>query len=210
MAITKKHTPIKESIGLQYVCFGVPDNLTGEWTDTYETDVTSIDGVKSSEVTDNSTTTDIYGSGKLHDSVKGAVSYDIAITNLGYDAATLARMRGDDVDAGGLIRKGNGDRPYFAYGRVVTYKNGDEVFAWYPKCKLIENSDSADTSEENFTEQTDDLTIRAYEYDDDHNVCASVDPSIKTVEGLTEEKFFSKPILTPADLASVLATNGEE
>lgn len=205
MAIQKKHVPLKETIGYQYVCFNVPDATTGEYTDTYEADVVKIDGVKTSEVTDNSETTDVYGSGVLHDSVKGKVSYDIGLTTLGWDAATLAKMRGDEVDNAGLIRKGNGERPFFAYGRVVKYTNGDVVYTWYPKCKLRENSDSADTSEESYSEQTDDLTIRAYEYDDAHNVSASVDSAVNLPEGLTEAKFFSKPILTPADLASVIA-----
>ncbi|MBQ6488241.1 MAG: phage tail protein [Solobacterium sp.] len=205
MAITKKHVPLKETIGDQYVCFDVPDATTGEWTTTYETEVVEIDGVKTSEITDNTSSTDVYGSGKLHDTVRGKGSYDISVTTLGFDAATLAKMRGDDVDEGGLIRKGTGKRPYFAYGRVVAYTDGGIRYDWYPKCKLIENSDSTNTSEETYSEQTDDLTIRAYEYDGDKNIVASVDTSIQTVEGLTEAKFFSKPILTPADLASVLS-----
>lgn len=206
MAITKKHVPLKETIGDQYICFNTPD-ATGEWTTTYETGVTEIDGVKTSEVTDNTTSTDVYGSGKLHDTVRGKGSYDISVTALGFDAATLAKMRGDDVDEGGLIRKGSGKRPYFAYGRVVEYLDGSVRYDWYPKCKLIENSDSTATSEDNYSEQTDDLTIRAYEYDDKKNIVASVDTGVKEIEGLTEAKFFSKPILTPADLATVLAGN---
>lgn len=200
MAIAKKHVPLKETIGLQYVCFDI-DSADGEWTGNFETDVICIDGVKSSEVTDNSESTDVYASGKLHDTVRGKGSYDIGLTTLGFDAETLAKMRGDSVDeTTGLVRKGTGKRPYFAYGRVVEYVGGGVRWDWYPKCKLVENTDSGDTSEESYSEQTDDMTIRAYEYDSAKNIAASVDSNIKLPDGLTEETFFAQVVMSPTDL----------
>ena len=202
MAINSKHVPLRETIGLQYVCFGVEDEH-GEWTDEYESDVTCIDGVKTSEVTDNSETTDVYASGKLHDTVRGKGSYDIGLTTLGFDAETLAKMRGDTVDTTtGLIQKGSGNRPFFAYGRVVKYVGGGTRWDWYPKCKLSENSDNGDSVEDSYSEQTDTLTIRAYEYDEAKNIAVSIDSNVKVPTGLTEAGFFAQPILKPSDIPS--------
>ena len=75
---------------------------------------------------------------------------------------------------------------------------------WYPKCKLTENSDDIATSEEKSSEQTDTIKIKAYPYDEAGNIVAKVF-SASAPAGLTEEKFFAKPILTEEDLTSAIA-----
>ena len=78
---------------------------------------------------------------------------------------------------------------------------------WYPKCKLSENTDETKTREESFSEQTDTITIKAYPFNENDDIKAMVDTSATNVpEGITEEKFFAKPILTKEDLAAAVAT----
>ena len=82
-------------------------------------------------------------------------------------------------------------------------KNGKYRFEWYPKCKLTENSDDIATSEEKSSEQTDTIKIRAYPFDAAGNIACRVTESTAPV-GLTEEKFFMKPILTDAELTAAV------
>lgn len=208
MSITTKTPPVKETVGAMYCCFDTTDE-SGNWTSTYEADVTKMKTVKSVSVTENADSSDVYASGEVYDTVKGNVTNEISVETAAFDAETLARMRGDSVDTSGLIlRGGNRDRAFFAFGKVVKLRHGGVRYDWYPKCKLTENSDEASTKEESYSEQTDTLTIKAFGFNEAGDTCVSVDStSSKFPEGLTEEKFFAKPILTAADLTAAVSAS---
>lgn len=95
----------------------------------------------------------------------------------------------------------NSQRPFFAYGKVVKLRHGGYRYEWYPKCKLTENSDDISTSEDKTSEQTDTIKIKAYPFDDAGNIVAKITES-SAPEGMIEDKFFAKPILTKEDLAA--------
>ena len=205
MSIVEKKPAIKETVGAQYTCFNTP-NEDGEWTEEFETEVEKTKVVKSVKVTENSDAADAYASGEIYDSHSIVNTVSIEVEVIAFPDATIAKMKGDLVDDGGLIRSGgNRNKPYFAYGKVVKFKGGKVRFDWYPKCKLVENTDQADTSEDKFKEQTDTIKITAYPYNEDGDIVARVTSDINMPEGLTEAKFFSKPILTPEDLATVVS-----
>ena len=115
-------------------------------------------------------------------------------------------MRGDIADESGLISSGrNSERPYFAYGKVVKKVGGGVRYDWYPKCQLVENTDDIATKEENFSEQNDTVTIRAYAFNDEGDIKNYVDSEASNFpKDLTEEKFFTKPIITKEDLAAAI------
>ena len=206
MAITNKRPPRKETVGAQYICFNTMTE-DGEWTDQYEEDVERTAVVKSVAVTDNSESTDVYASGEVYDTDDAKAATTIETEVVAFPAETLAKMRAATVDAGGLVLDGaSKKRPFFAYGKVVMMKNGYKRFEWFPKCRLTENSDEAATSEESPSEQNDTFTISAYSFDADGNKRVYVDSSMESFpEGLTEEKFFAKPILTKDDLAAAVS-----
>ena len=163
MSITTKKPPIKESIGAQYVCFDQSGN--DEYSGTYSEEVEKTEVVKSVKVTENAENTDVYSSGGVYDTDSSTASTDIEVEVIAFPAETLAKMRGDVVDAGGLVLSGGkGVRPFFAYGKVVKLKRGKVRLEWYPKCKLSENTDETKTREESFSEQTDTITIKAYPF----------------------------------------------
>lgn len=203
MAINNKRPPRKETVGAQYICFATPGE-DEEWTGTYETDVERTAVVKNVEVTENSESSDVYASGEVYDTDMSVAADDIAVEVIAFPEDTIAKMRAATVDAGGLILDGaNKTRPFFAYGKVVKLKNGNVRFEWYPKCKLKENTNSAATSEASPAEQNDTITISAYSFDKEGNKRAYIDSSTANFpEGMTEEKFFAKPILTKEDLAA--------
>ena len=208
MSITKQKPTIKETVGSQYVCF---DKMSedGEWTEEFEVDVEQTDVVKSVKVTENTTDSQIYASGILYDTVNETTSVNVEVEVIAFPDATLHKMRGDHVDVGGLILSGgNGKgrvRPFFAYGKVVKMKGGKVRYDWYPKCKLSENTDETKTKEESFSEQTDTITIVAYPFNSAGDVVAKVSSDVNFPVGLTEEKFFAKPILDAAGLAAAVS-----
>lgn len=203
MAIKSKKPARKQTVGAQYLCFANAAE-TGDYDGTYEADVEKTEVVKNVKVTENSDANDSYASGKVYDSDTPTTSIDIEVEVIAFPDDTISRMRGDTVGESGLILSGgNSERPFFAYGKVVMLKNGKCRYEWYPKCKLTENSDDIATSEEKSSEQTDTIKIRAYPFDAAGNIVCKVTESTAP-EGLTEEKFFAKPILTGADLTEAV------
>lgn len=203
MAIKTKRPPMKETVGAQYIYFA-KETEEGEFDGTYETDVEKTEVVKTVKVTVNADTGDSYASGKVYDSDTPTKSIDIETEVIAFPEDTLAKMKGDSVDAGGLILSGsNSQRPFFAYGKVVKLRHGGYRYEWYPKCKLTENSDDISTSEDKTSEQTDTIKIKAYPFNDAGNIVAKITES-SAPEGITEDKFFAKPILTKEDLAAAL------
>ena len=202
MGIKTSKPARKETVGAQYFCFNVPDE-NGDWTNKFETDVTREATVKSVKITENAGSEPVYASGSIYDSDTNISSGDIEEEVVGITDEILAKMRGDLVDEGGLILSGGGrKRPYFAYGKVVLLKDKKVRYDWYPKCKLTENSDDAATREEKASEQNDTIKIKAYPFNNAGDVVAKVASDMNMPEGLTEEKFFTKPILTKEDLAA--------
>ena len=126
------------------------------------------------------------------------------VENVAFDPDDLARMRGETIDNNGLVTSGHGGlRPFFAYGKVVKKFNDGFRYEWFPKCQLVENTDDINTEEDSFSEQNDTVTVRAYPFNEAGDVKTYVDSDMtKFPENLTEDKFFDKPILTPADLTA--------
>ena len=204
MAITSKKPPIKETVGAQYICFNKMDT-NQDWTTTFDEEVEKTEVVKNVSVTENGETSKVYASGIVYDTESQTSSTEISVEVIAFDDETLAKMRGDNVDTAGLILSGGSrPRPYFAYGKVVKLKGGKLRLDWYPKCKLTENTDETATKEDTYSEQTDTLTITALPFNDAGDIVSRVSSGVNWPEGLTEEKFFSKPILTAADLAAVV------
>lgn len=205
--ITTKKPPYKESIGAQYYNFNNPGEGKDFDVSSYEEKTTKTETVKSVTVTENSETVPIYASGKVYSTENQLAYIDIAVESIASDADDLAKMRGDIVKTNGLIQtQTSAKKPFFAYGKVVHLSGGNVRYDWYPKCQLIENSDEAKTRGENFEEQNENLTIRAYAFDSEGKIFKnSIDSSSsKFPTGVTEEMFFSAPIITDEDLTSII------
>ncbi len=203
--INKKKPPIKETVGAQYICFATT-NESKTYDGTYEEEVERTDVIKNVSVTENGESTVVRASGADYDNVSSSSGHDIQVEVVAFPAETLAKMRGEIIDVGGLIVTTTTPvRPFFAYGKVVKMKGGGLRFEWYPKCQLVENTDEVATSEESFSEQNDTLTIRAFAFNEKNEIKTSINADYKMPEGLTEEKFFSKPILSVSDLAAIIA-----
>lgn len=199
-----KKPMMKETVGSQYYAFNSPDadgNIDfTKYEDTIKTEV-----VKKIGTTENGDATPIRASGKDYANFNQVSSIDMAVEVVAFPVDDLARMRGDTVDSSGLASSGGTrERPYFAYGKVVEKIGGGFRYDWYPKCQLIENTDDIETSEDKFKEQNDTVTIRAYAFNKQGAIKNYVDSEMTNFPtGLSEEKFFAKPIVTVEELKAI-------
>lgn len=195
MAITEKRPSTKYTVGAQYICFNTdPDWDTGD----FESDVLKLPTVTNIDVKDNSDSYQSYASGEVYESDTIVTYKEISVTQLTFDEKTIARMKGDTVDEGIIMSGGVKTRPYFAYGVPIIKKDGTRDMRWYPKCKLVDNSDATATSTDSHSDQTDSLTIRAYGFDATQNQEVKVLTAETANAGITEAAFFAAPVLTVA------------
>lgn len=202
-----KKPMIKETVGAAYYAFNTPDG-SGEYSpSTYEATVKSP-VIKSIGTTENAESSVVRASGTDYSTSSQTSSVELAIEVVAFHPDDLAKLRGDNVDADGLISSGRpSTRPFIALGFPILKKGGGVKYTWYPKCQLIENTDDIATSEETFSEQNDTLTFRAYAFNDDKDIKNYVDSEATNFPtGLTEEQFFTTPIITKADLDEAMNT----
>jgi len=204
MAITEKRPSTKYTVGAQYICF----NTNKDWAAAdFDADVVKLPTVVDIDVADNSDSYESYASGAVYESDTIVTYKEISVTQLAFDATIIAKMKGDTVDTGIIMSGGIKERPYFAYGVPIIKKDKTMDMRWYPKCKLVDNSDATATSTDSHSDQTDSLTIRAYGFDDAQNQEVKVLTAEEANAGITEEKFFAAPITTVA-AAKALRGNG--
>lgn len=195
MAITEKRPSTKYTVGAQYICF----NEDPEWdASEFETDVIKLPTVVDVTAADNSDSYQSYASGEVYESDTIVTYKELSVTQLAFDEKTIARMKGDTVDEGIIMSGGVKTRPYFAYGLPIIKKDGTMDMRWYPKCKLVDNSDATATSKDSHSDQTDSLTIRAYGFDATQNQEVKVLTGETANAGITEAAFFAAPVLTVA------------
>lgn len=195
MAITEKRPSTKYTVGAQYICF----NTDPDWdAGNFESDVLKLPTVTNIDVKDNSDSYQSYASGEVYESDTIVTYKEISVTQLTFDDKTIARMKGDTVDEGIIMSGGVKTRPYFAYGVPIIKKDNTRDMRWYPKCKLVDNSDATATSTDSHSDQTDSLTIRAYGFDATQNQEVKVLTAETANAGITEAAFFAAPVLTVA------------
>lgn len=206
MAIKTKKPMMKETVGAQYYAFNTPDKDGNIDYSTYEETI-KTEVVKKIGTTENGDNAQVRASGKDYANFNSVSSIDLAVEVVAFPVEDLAKMRGEEVSKSGLASSGGTkERPYFAYGKVVKKVGGGIRYDWFPKCQLIENTDDIETSDESFSEQNDTVTIRAYPFNEAGDIKNYVDNEMTSFPaGLTEEKFFAKPIVTDADLTAATA-----
>lgn len=207
MAITTKKPAEKLTVGAQYICFDTASD--GTYSGTYAEDVTCLPTVTQVEVTDTGDDFKDYASGDVYASGTRTMYKQIKTTNLAFEDALIAKMKGDVVDdtSGVIMESGYNRRPYFAYGIYSQKDDGTLDLRWYPKVQHTENSDSTATSEESHKTQTDDLTMNAYGFDAAKTKC--VRRIYKPTDTADAQKviaaWFAAPILTDAAAKAIKA-----
>lgn len=204
MPITKKKPMLKQTVGDMYYAFNTMTE-NGEFNPGQYENTIECANVKNIGTTENAENTVVRASGQDYETVNEESSIDMAVEVVAFVTEDIARMKGEDIDDGLVLGGAPSKRPFFAYGKVVKKVGGGVRYEWFPKCQLVENSDDIATSEETFNEQNDTVTIRAYSFDSANHKKVYVDSEMSSFpEGMTEEKFFTKPILSKGDLTAAL------
>lgn len=202
MSITQNKPPVKLTVGSQFIVF---NTMAGEeWTENFEADVTKFPTVVNVEAADNNDSYEDFASGQVYDADTMTQYTDLTAEQIALDSQTIAKMKGYNTNGGAFLGGGKRTRPYFAYGIDVKKKDGSHEFRWYPKCKLVENTDRTETSETSHKTQTDTLTIRAYPFNADQDIVAGVDTGDSTYARITEELFFAAPVMTLAEITALI------
>lgn len=204
--ITQKKPMLIESVGALYYAFNKMTE-TGEYNSAEYDATIKSNVVKKIGTTDNSESTTIRASGEDYEVVNQVSSIENSVEVVAIDPEDLAKMKGEDVDASGLVLGGApAKRPFFAFGKVVKKVGEGLQFVWYPKCQLVENTEEASTSEETYSEQNTTITIKAFSFDDKGHKKVYVDSETKNFPaGLTEQNFFESVIVNKEGLAAAAA-----
>lgn len=201
----KKMKPSRKlTVGAQYICMVVPDE-NGEFQPEYETEVLKLPTLVDVDFSDVTDPYNTYASGDLYESESPISAVEIAETNVAFPDALVEKLRGHAVVNGVALGGGPANRPYFAYGTVIKKKNGTLDLRWYPKCKLTENSDKTETSEESNKDQNDTIKLKAYSYNGKGNCYIRALTENEALKNLTEEQFFEKPLLTAEEVNALVS-----
>lgn len=210
MSQTKKPKLI-ETVGSLYYAFNIPTE-TGEFNSkTYDT-ITRSPIIKKVSVEPESDSTTVRASGEDYDTVNQTSSVGLEFETIAFAPEDLARAKGERVSANGLVHGGSSNpRPYMAIGYPVKKLGGGITLKWYPKCKLEENSEEANTSESSYSEQNPSLTIKAYSFNDNNEKYLYLDDEIPNFpENITEEDFFSQVITSDEQLNEIINNLNKE
>lgn len=200
--MNEKKPMLKISVGAFYYAI---NKLTeeGEFNRAGFEEIVKSPTIKNVSVSEESESTSVYASGKIYDTVSQTSSTDIDVELLAFAPEDLFAFRGEEISENGIVFSGGSkERPFVAIGYPEIKKNNKYRFVWYPKCKLVENSDEVATSEESFSEQTETLTFKAMPFNDLGHNRVVVDTETKEGSKITEEQFFSQVILEENDLVA--------
>lgn len=204
-----KKPKIIETVGALYYAFNIA-NDKGEFNPKSYGDIIQSKIIKKISVEPEAETVVVRASGEDYEEISQTSSIGIEIEAVGFDPSDLAKAKGEVIENNGLALGGaSNQRPYLAIGVPVKKVGGGITLKWYPKCKLTENSEEVSTSDTSFSEQNPTVNFSAYSFNEHGDKFTYIDSEFENYpEGMTEEKFFSKVIISKDDITEVL--NAEE
>ncbi len=161
----------------------------------YEDIIHKAPTLKTIGTTENSNSENTYASNAVYDTDSSVSDIQLSISVIAFHPAHRARMKGHKVNKGFITKNTNDEGAYFALGVVYPKKSGHFTFTWYPKCKLTEATNDAQTRDDGGNNSQDKtLTITAMEYNDAGDYCKEYDTELleEGDRALTEEEFFSE------------------
>ncbi len=206
MTITQKKPAIKLTVGGLYYAINKPTEGNEFDPEKYEATVNSP-VIKNVNITPNEESVSIKASGTDYDTISQSSGPELEFEVVAIDPTDLAIMKSDNKDNSGLMSTGRPTtRPFVAIGFPIVKKGDFKRYEWYPKCKLVENSDETATQEDSFSEQNETIKFKAYAFNAEGDYRNYVDSEMSNFpETLTEEDFFEKPIITGEDLTTAAA-----
>lgn len=156
-----KHPDYEITVGNAY--FGSFTESGG--TRTYD-DVVGLESIKSVGITKQKAEQTVYASGITYNYTSRKTGSQITVNALEVPADLVRKYLGKTVSTkkGFSFDQTTDILPEFAFGYSTEYSNGDKVFKWFPRCKLIDHNPSSETSTESQVEPDKSYTILAMPY----------------------------------------------
>lgn len=200
MTVVIKHPAYQISVGNAYFA-DVASVANG--VNTYGTPY-GVESIKSVGLTKQKAEQTIHASGITYEYASKKSSTQIALGAVALPAATLRKYLGNTVSTnkGFGFETADDTLPEFAFGYTTEYSNGDKVFKWYPRCKLIAHDPSVETSTDTPTDPNLAHTILAMPYGTDRLIEVSYDQSEVDAAKVpyTEDEFFTQVVSTKTDV----------
>ena len=160
-------------------------------------DVVGLEAIKSVGITKQKAEQTVYASGITYNYTSRKTGSQITVNALEIPADLVRKYLGKTVSSkkGFAFDQTSDVLPEFAFGYSTEYSNGDQVFKWFPRCKLIDHNPSSETATESPVEPDKSYTILAMPYNKLIEVeydQSQVDTTTKVP--LSEETFFTQVI----------------
>lgn len=201
-----KKPKLIETVGSLYYAFN--ESETGNFDSESYGEIVQSPIIKKVTVEPEADSTTVRASGEDYDTVNQTSSIGLEFELVAFDPSDLAKAKGEKTSKNGLIHGGSSNsRPFMAIGYPVRKLNGGLALKWYPKCKLVENSEETSTSESSFKEQNPTASMKAYAFNEAGDKFLYLDNETSDFPiGITEELFFSQVIASDEQLDAVISS----
>lgn len=153
-----QHPDYEISVGNAYFA----DITVAEGVTTYGQPV-GVESIKSVGITKQKAEQTVYASGITYNYSSRKTGSQIVVQALQLPADLVRKYLGKAVSTnkGFSFEQTSDNLPEFAFGYTTEYSNGDKVFKWFPRCKLIDHNPTSETATETPTEPDKSYTILA-------------------------------------------------
>lgn len=165
---------------------------------TYETDIKPLGEVQQVQLTVQTASGELFGSGKKVDAQNMMVGLTMAMDITKIPAASAAEIQGHEVIDGVIIDNSDDDAPYVAVGYIVEGSGGEREYIWLLKGKAqpINESVQQRTTSINYSTQT--LNINFIPRDFDGNIRFYADTTHNEFSEAQAVKWFQAPPINVA------------
>ena len=163
----------------------------------YEKEIYQSPVVKSIELTKTVSSGDIYASGIVYDSVSRVNGGEIGLGAVALDRMLVDKASGCLTSEDGFVYDSSNDiGKEFGFGYYLDESDGNKVYYWHPRCKLVPSDESVETSTDAAVDPQRDYTIKC----------------LPTSEGIWRVRYYTKGATKPLSINEFFAfcryTNG--
>lgn len=147
----------------------------------YEKDIYQAPVVKSIGLTKTVAAGDIYASGIVYDTTQRVSGGEIALGAVALDRELLDKAAGCLVEGGFSYDNTQDIGTEFGFGYYLDESDGNKVYYWHPRCKLVPSDESVETSTDAAIDPQRDYTVKC----------------MPTSEGIWRIRYYTRGVAEP-------------
>lgn len=145
-------------------------------------------------------TLDIWASGKRYDQLMKRKLTALEVTAIGMPKEIFNPAQGIETSGGFAFEKERPERKHFAWGYVVDFDDGTQGFRWYADCVMGQFDGESKTETADLNEPSNVYTFSAVPHYGNTKTDYFTGDVADGETALTEEQFFTAPILRKEDI----------